>query len=46
MNRVHEIALPVEEREPGRFYWVLMESTGDDIWSELASEAEKLLTFG
>jgi hypothetical protein len=38
-SRLHDIALSVEEQEPGRFYWVLMESSGDDIWSELASSA-------
>ena len=37
MNRLRDIALSVEEQEPGRFYWVLMESSGEDIWSELAS---------
>jgi len=37
MSRLRCIALPVEEREPGRFYWVIMESSGDDIWHEMAS---------
>ncbi|WP_213957963.1 MULTISPECIES: hypothetical protein [unclassified Variovorax] len=37
MNRLRDIALSVEEQELGRFWWVLMESSGDDIWSELAS---------
>jgi len=30
-----KLALTVEQQAPGEHWWVLMETTGDDIWSQL-----------
>jgi hypothetical protein len=45
MNRLRDISLSVEEQEPGHFYWVLMESSGDDLWSELASAEDSVSSW-
>jgi len=45
MKRLRDISLSVEEHEPGHFCWVLMESTGDDVWSELAAAEDSAASW-
>ncbi|MDH6170031.1 hypothetical protein M2282_005201 [Variovorax boronicumulans] len=41
MNKIRRISVHVDEPDPGRFYWVLMEEGGDaSQWAELQSADE------
>lgn len=45
MSKLRNVAVAVSESQLGRFEWVLMESSGDDIWAELASSKTCLPTW-
>ena len=46
MSSLRQIALTVDEQEPGHFYWVLIEAKGDArIYGELKASEEAFDTY-
>lgn len=46
MTHLRQIALTVDEQEPGHFYWVLIESKGDArIYGELKAAPDACGTY-
>lgn len=45
-DHLRRISLSVDEPDPGRFHWVLMESTEDvSIWAELQASEESYSSY-